>query len=216
MKFPNAYQGLKNVFTAQILMLISIGCSVVGALTGGIGVVAGSVVTGLGGGVIVLGALVLMLLSLIFTLVGLSRASRDETGFRGAFYCTLIDLILTVIVNVLVSLGIGGSVLKSIADIISLILDILVIAYIFKGIDVLAGKLGREDVSGTGHSVIVYLWVVYAVTIFCDMMNLLFPAAAVLMGVLGVVSFLAGIAMIIGYILYLVHLNRSIQMLKES
>ena len=216
MKFPNAFQGLKNVFTAQILSLIATGCTVLGAITGGLGVVAGSLATGLGGGVLVLAALVLMLLSLIFTLMGLSRASRDEAGFKGAFYCSLIQLILVLLLNIIMAFGIGGSVLKGVTNIITQILSILVIAYIFKGIDALAGKLGREDVSSAGHSVIVFLWVVYAVTIFCDMMSLLFPAAALFMGVIGVISFLAGIAMIVGYILYLVHLNRAIQMLRES
>ena len=214
MTFPNAYQGLKNVFTAQILSLISTGCTLIGGLTGGLGVIAGSVATGLGGGVLVIGALVLSLLSLIFTLMGLSRASRDEGAFKGAFNCSLINLIVTVILNILMAFGIGGSVLRSISTIISLILTILMIAYIFKGIDNLAGKLGRSDVSAAGRSVLTFLWVVYAVTIFCDLMILLFPTAVVFMGIMGVISFLAGIGMIIGYILYLVHLNRAKQMLQ--
>ena len=214
MTFPNAYQGLKNVFTAQILSLISTGCTLIGGLTGGLGVIAGSVATGLGGGVLVICALVLSLLSLIFTLMGLSRASRDEEAFKGAFNCSLINLIVTVILNILMAFGIGGSVLRSVSTIISLILTILMIAYIFKGIDNLAGKLGRSDVSAAGRSVLTFLWVVYAVTIFCDLMILLFPTAAVFMGIMGVISFLAGIGMIIGYILYLVHLNRAKQMLQ--
>ena len=150
----------------------------------------------------------------IFTLMGLSRASRDEEAFKGAFNCSLINLIVTVILNILMAFGIGGSVLRSISTIISLILTILMIAYIFKGIDNLAGKLGRSDVSAAGRGVLTFLWVVYAVTIFCDLMILLFPTAAVFMGIMGVISFLAGIGMIIGYILYLVHLNRAKQMLQ--
>lgn len=212
MTYPNAYDGIKKVFTAQILALIGAGCTLIGAFAGGLGIVAGSLATGISGGVFAIAALVLSILALVFTLVGLSRASKDEEIFRLAFIWSLISLIVSVIGNLMSLCGIGGSALSSIANLIVTILGLIVIHYIFKGIEKLAYNMNREDVAAAGRGPLILLYCAYGVTIFCSLMSLIFPAATIL-GMLGILSFLASIAMLVGYILYLVHLDRAKKML---
>ena len=215
MTFPNAFEGIKKVFLAQILALIGSGCSIIGSVTGALGLVAGSTATGVGGGLFVLAGVVLSLLSLIFNLIGLSRASKDEETFKKAFFVSLVSLILSVILSIFSIAGIGGSVLSGLSNIITTVLGIILIAHIIKGIWSLAQKMGRNDVADKGQRLLSFLWAAYGVTIFCYVMMLLFSSSAGVLSVIGILSFVSGIAMIVGYILYLVHLNRAKNMLAE-
>lgn len=212
MRFPYAYEGIKRVFTGQILNLIAVACTILGGLVGGIGAVAGSLATGLGGGVFLIGSLVLSILSLIFILIGLHRASKDEAAFKPAFIMSLLSLILTVVLAI-ISVFDPTRVVNGISKLVSLVLGILVIAYVFKGIENLAVKMEREDMVSSGKKIMVLLWIAYGVSIFCSLLSLLFPYAAGLLGVLNILSFLASIAMIVGFILYLVHLSKAKNML---
>ena len=213
MTYPDAYDGVKKIFTAQILALIGTGCTVFGALIGGVGLVFGSLASGIGGGVIVVASFVLAILALVLTLIGLNRASRDEEIFRKAFIWSLVSLIVSVIGDLLSLFGVGGSVLENVFDLLTLIFGIVVIAYIFKGIESLAYRLARNDVATSGHNVLVLLYIAYGVTIFCRLMALISLSSPGVLSILGIISLLAGIAMIVGYILYLVHLNKAKNML---
>lgn len=214
MKFPNAYDGISKVFTAQILALISTGCTILGGLTGGVGLVAGSVATGLGGGLLVLAALVLSVISLVINLIGLHKASLDEELFKPAFTLSIVNLVLSVL-NTLISLFGASAVLRNIISLLVEIIGVFIIAYIFKGIASLAQKLNREDVAASGRAILILMYIAYGATIFCDLLELLFPTALGLLTFLGILAFLAGIATIVWYILYLIHLNKAKKMLAE-
>jgi len=211
MTFPNAYEGLKKVFTAQILALISSGCYILGSIIAVIGGVTSSLSGLAGGGIFVLGGLVLSLLSLIFNLVGLSRASKDEPQFRTAFILSLINLILGIVVSFIMALTVGSS--STVSSLISEIFGILIIKFVFGGIFSLAEKLGRQDMIEYGNKLLIFLYVVYGLSIVLYILQLIFNSSLRMMATVSIMSLLSGIAAIVGYILYLIYLNRSKNML---
>ena len=77
MKFPNAEKGIRKIFTAEILGLISaIGVAITAILASNMEDAASSLKVA----IIVCGALtgVLMLISYIINIVGVTQASKDE------------------------------------------------------------------------------------------------------------------------------------------
>ena len=211
MTFPYAHEGIKKVFTAQILVLISAGCALLGGLISGVSVIGGSLAGAGGGAVFLMGAAVLSILSLIFNLIGLNRASKDESSFKTAFICTLISLIVSILFNIISSFNEG--VWSDISTIITTVLSIVITVYIFRGTGNLAARLGNSDVPVFGKPIMVLLITVDAVTIFVTLMSMIVSVYSFLSFV-GVVSTLASIASIVGYILYLVYLNRAVHMLE--
>ena len=214
MTFPNAYDGIKKVFTSQILLLISTGCYLLGAIIAAIGGVSGSVAGVAGGGVFIVGGAVLSVIALIFNLVGLSRASHDEQQFRPAFILSVISLILSIVLTI-VSLF-TGSIVSTIGSLITQILGILVIRYVFTGISSLAEKLGRNDLVEYGRKLFTFICVVYCVAILMNILQLIFSSSIAMVATARVMSLLANIASIVGYILYLVYLNNAKNMLMKQ
>lgn len=211
MTFPNAFAGVKKVFLAQILSIISMGCTLIGGLVGGVSIVGGSA-AGVGGGAfLVIAALILSLLALIFNMIGLSVASRDEDSFKNAFYCTLVNLIVSIVFAIIGAFA--GGIWTSISTIITTALGIAVLIYVFRGIGNLAVRLGRDDVPRFGKPVLILLVIVNAVTIFVTLMNLINTSYS-FYRFLSVLSTIAAIADIVGIILYLIYLSRAKNMLQ--
>ena len=92
MTFPNAANGMKKIYVAEILALVAALCTglmliitaftlssaqslnISGALTGGIFLLFFG-----------LGAFVLLVLALIFNMIGIASAKKDETGEKKNF-----------------------------------------------------------------------------------------------------------------------------------
>lgn len=222
MKFPNAYQGVKKIFTAEILSLIGSACMIIfavfglvavaglvgasgdAAITGGIG----AVVFGLAGGV-------LSLLGLIFLLIGTKRAAADEPLFDQAFIYAVCSLILTVastIISMIWTTGAWDNLSGTIANIFSLIATI----YIVNGVQNLANKLNRPDMVAKGNTYMTLLIIVYSIQIIVRVIPVFFGANAATSSVVGVLSLIAEIISLIVYILYLIFLGKAKKMLKEN
>ena len=107
----------------------------------------------------------------------------------------------------------AGSVVSAISALITQILGILIIRYVFAGISSLAEKLGRTDIVESGRKLLTFLIVVYGVSILMSLLQLIFSMSLAMAATTSIMSLLANIAAIVGYILYLVHLNNSKNML---
>ena len=222
MKFPNAYQGVKKIFTAEILSLIGAACMIIfavfgvvalagmatasgdTALTGGIGLA----VFGLAGGI-------LSLIGLLFLMIGTKRAAQDEPIFNQAYMYILCSLILTVASIVISSIWIYGTwdnMSTTIANILAMIATIFIIS----GVQNLAKQLNRPDMVAAGNTYMILLIVVYAVQIIVRIIPVFFGANAAASRVVGILSLAAEIASLIVYILYLVFLGKAKKMLAEN
>ena len=222
MKFPNAYQGVKKIFTAEILSLIGAACMIIfavfgvvalagmatasgdTALTGGIGLA----VFGLAGGI-------LSLIGLVFMLVGTKRAAQDEPIFNQAYMYILCSLILTLASIIISSIWIYGTwdnMSSTIANILAMIATI----FIVNGVQSLANKLNRPDMVAQGNTYMILLIIGYAIQIIVRVIPVFFGAGAATSIVVGILSLAAEVFALIVYILYLVFLGKAKKMLAEN
>lgn len=210
MKFPNAYKGIKNIFTAEILAVVGIlllgiaamsgAVAVAGAAAGEEGValasIGGLAVAGLGGSIVII-------VGFILNLVGLSQASKDEQQYiKTAFILTIVGLVCSVI-----SAFIGNATVVNIFRTISDVAGIIAILYVCKGIMVLAEQLGNQDIAAFADKVQWLIVIVYAVGIIVGLLPLSTAA--------GVIAIIAMILKIISVVIYLMLLARAKNMLKE-
>ena len=222
MKFPNAYQGIKKIFTAEILSLIGAACMIIFAVFGVValaGMAAASGDTALTGGiglaVFGLAGGILSLIGLLFLMIGTKRAAQDEPIFNQAYMYILCSLILTLASIIISSIWLYGTwdnMSTTVANILAMIATI----FIINGVQNLAKQLNRPDMVATGNTYMILLIVVYAVQIIVRILPVFFGANAATSRVVGILSLAAEIVSLIVYILYLVFLGKAKKMLAEN
>ena len=157
MKFPNAAKGIKKLFTAEVLYLISvilIGLGTIFALVsqskeGFSAVILSSVAVG---GVIAIVALVLQI-------VGVIQASKDEASFKGVIYVTLFGIAVSVVASLLSALFRDNAILPSISNLVSSIVSVISTVLIILGICNLMNQIGKQDLVVKGGKVLrIIVW----------------------------------------------------------
>ena len=157
MKFPNAAKGIKKLFTAEVLYLISvilIGLGTIFALVSqsseGLAVVILSSVAV--GGVIAIVALVLQI-------VGVIQASKDEASFKGVIYVTLFGIAVSVVASLLSALFRDNAILPSISNLVSSIVSVISTVLIILGICNLMNQIGKQDLVVKGGKILrIVVW----------------------------------------------------------
>ena len=169
MRFPNAYKGVKNIYTSEILNLISAVLSsllVIAAavdkqrsLTGFVLVIA--LFAGLGS-----------IAALILQLVGIFQAAKDETSFEKARVSIITALVLSFLSAVY---GDDPAViavpLKLAASIASLCCGL----FIIKGIMNLSRRLHQVDMTDRGRRLYHFILIVACCGIGLDLINSILP-----------------------------------------
>lgn len=196
MMFPNAYEGFRRIFLAEVLTLIGIACSFIGTATGSY--------------FIYMMSSVMAIVSLVFILIGLNQAAKDQSSFRVAFILTFINLLLSIVLGVLSEFGLP--VLSPVSTIVSNGMSIAVDIMVFRGIKILAKKLYREDITKFGNIVLAILIIVNAITILVTLISF-FEFSVKIAAFLITLSFVTGILGIVAYVFYLIYLNRVKNML---
>ena len=114
MRFPNALEGVKKIYKAEVIGLIGALFGFVAAILALAGVSAGE--DGLGlvavGGILIIAMAVLLVISFIMNLVGLNKAKPDEENFKNA----LTMVIIGIIAGILLGATKEGTLLNSIGD----------------------------------------------------------------------------------------------------
>ena len=213
MTLPNAHKGVKKVFIAEILQIISLLLMVAGviSLIGAAGVVletgqaeeaAGVMATG---GIFTILALVLSILALVLNLVGLKQASKDEPDrMAKAFTCAIIALVLSIIVAICQCMEWEAAgffnVLVSLAQMCAIIFTIM-------GVSEVTQNIARQDVADMGPKIIV----IVAIAI----------VASIIVGIIGgqiggAVAVVALALMIVAYFVFLVFLGRATSALAKG
>ncbi len=157
MKFPNAAKGIKKLFTAEVLYLISvilIGLGTIFALVSqsseGLAVIILSSVAV--GGIIAIVALVLQI-------VGVIQASKDEASFKGVIYVTLFGIAVSVVASLLSALFRDNAILPSISNLVSSIVSVISTVLIILGICNLMNQIGKQDLVVKGGKVLrIIVW----------------------------------------------------------
>ncbi len=213
MQFPNAYKGIRRIFTAEILTMIS-GIILLLVLTVGSGVLdeftAGDMTT-VSGPVLAVASIsglasIFALVAFFMNIAGISDASKDEESFRRA----LIWLVIGIGASLVGSLATNmNEIIASFAGIISSLCEYMINYNVVTGIIHLAERMEDEHVSALGQKTIRLLGIVYAIVIIIQMVMIVMTVNAnsaaqnASVAVAVAVSVIAGIISMIAYVIYL-------------
>ena len=204
MKYPNAYKGVSQIYKAELIAILAVVCTGIGAILAifGVGVAdVGSQVVGAGfaisGALFVIATAVLMIISYILNIIGVGNASKDEQGFKSA----LIAIIIGIIGSIVAAIFTKNEVVVLIGQLISQICDILVFWFCIGGIRNLAERLRNRAIEDKANSFIKLVVGIYAVGIllgviaglvkFGDFMNGLVNVASVVCSIVAYLSYLS-------------------------
>ena len=217
MQFPNAHKGIGQIFTAEILTLISAILAIIAAAAAVVAMAAsevegaeeavGGFALGAGGFGLVAG--VLAIIAFILTIVGIKKASKDEPAFTNA----LLWLILGIVGAVVQSVGQSNDFVQLIGSILSSVGSMLSTYYVILGVIKLADRKHDAAVSAKGSRLIKIILAVYILALILTVIEGFAggtDGGVVVGGVLGIIAL---ILMIVAYILYLSLLSKAKKML---
>lgn len=124
-KYPNAADGLKLMFYAQIIVIVGAVLSLVPVL-GSVIVIVGSIVS----------------------LVGLYKTQADDSGYQMAFYVTIASIVVGVIKNFA-----GNGIFGSLVGIVNTVLNLAIIYYVCTTTSNLLHSVGNEALANRGITV---------------------------------------------------------------
>lgn len=222
MRYPDAHNGIKKVYTAEIMTLLSTVLLLVGSIVAVFGlsgsnagqisedIAAGSV---LGGGALLLIAGVLSLIALILNLIGLHSAAKDEKNLKTAFAMALAALIAALVSGCIGVSG-GQSLAGSLINELSSIFSLFVVFYVIRGVSNLAVSLNNTQLQARGKTVTTLILVCLAASLVFSIFRTI-SGSATMTAVTGVCAVLAALTAIIGYVLYLSFLKKAVRMLEQ-
>lgn len=220
MKFPHAAKGVKKLFTAEVLYLISvilIGVGTIFALTSG-GNVSGATAMLLATSVSIGG--ILAIIALVMQIIGVIQAAKDEASFRGVIYVTLFSIAVSIVASIFAAIFRTNTFLTSISNVVSAVVSVITTVLIILGISNLMSQLGKEDLAAKGTKIlriVVWLAVLSVIMRFIGIflpkdINDARPLAKVIILCL---SILAVVLEIVEYVLYISLLSKASKALNE-
>ena len=212
MTFPNAHEGVKKIRTAELLyLIIAIGGFITAIMitvataskdkskmTGGLAVLA----TALG---------IIAIVAFIINLIGLSKASKDDRGFKDALIFTLVGIIL----GALSSVFSKDPTITGVIDVVSNLINVLVMVFVVRGIMNLATKLGRNDMIDKGNGILKKVVVVHVIGLVINLIGTLLQRTDTVMTIAAVLLLVAGVIDVIVYFAYLKYLGKAVVMLEQ-
>ncbi len=233
MTYPNAFAGVKKIFSARILYLIATILLVGGAVYF---MISAKMITPQGldttvleqlmddpanaaktvgpASVPILVGVVLFIVAFIMELVGLGKAGKDEGAFRTGLWIAIIGVVAILALGFIKpekTVGAPTTVLEVVSNVISLLISVLVAFCIVKGIQNLAVKLDRADMLPQGKTINVFLWIQLVLCIVPVILPLFFESP-----VLSYVSMVGGLAGIIAFFMLLSYLGKAKNMLASK
>ncbi|MEE3467121.1 MAG: hypothetical protein VZQ83_01650 [Eubacterium sp.] len=170
MKYPNAANGVKKIFTSEILALIATLSAGISLLMGLLVVesaenISGGVVTdvnatgvlagGAGFVIFALGAAVLIIIALIINLVGLNKASKDEensSNFKTALFLIVVSIALSIAGSALSTSNPGLYKWLSVG---SELANLIATYFTLEGVAVISDQIGNAELAGKARKLII-------------------------------------------------------------
>ena len=224
MKYPNAYIGVKRLFTSRVLAMIGLCVLLVST---SIALVISAIpknsadsVTAAEGILAVLAiafmmvSCVIMVVSYILGITGLSRASVDEPAFRIALFATVANIIFYGFGSIFSSLQ--NYFMASLLNSFSTIADLIVFIYTIQGIRSLAIKLGDKDIDRRGNNLFKILLVTIIVEFIANLIVVIFQGANTAIVIAGIIAIVCVLLTIIQYFMFLVYLVKAKKMLANA
>ena len=205
LNYPNAAQGVKKLYVAEILSLI-------GSIILGVGIVFG--IDGLFNdvawmallSVALIGAAgVLLLISSINNLVGLSKASKDDQGYKAAFWMMVISMILSIIfcsISGVAKTMVSMNILANFCLNMSTVLELLSILLAIRTTEKLLVLKGDAILAATGEVSLFLMIAPFVVTVLLRIITFFTPAI-----IETILSIVATLVQVFGYLMYLSFLS---------
>ena len=209
MTFPNAADGIKKLFIAEVLALISsiaIACSVIFskpvvsgeevldfAATGSeVTIVA--ILLGIGG--------IIALIAYILQMVGIAKAAKDEETFKKALYLIIFSILFSIAGSVLAYFYPENTLLSNLGTVGTGVLDFLITFLVIGGIGMLGSKLNDEVLQDKSAKLLRIILLVIVLKVIGNIIVLIFKTnvTETVTTVLGVIIL---ILTLIQYIVYL-------------
>ena len=228
MRFPNAYAGVKKIFSSTILSIISGVCSIGMAIVGIIAFAAAIASIGgenaegamVGSGIAVIVFMfasgVLSILATIFLLIGLKRAGKDDENFNSGFITAIFVLIFTVVSTALGATNGGNNFYDDIAILIANILRITTTLFVTRGITSLAEQIGDQKMVNIGMRLYLAFSVVLIVSTILQIIGSIIQYNNVVASIAGALLIASAITNIVAFIVYVIYLGKAKKMLKEA
>ena len=221
--FPNAANGVKKIYTAEILMLIATLVSIIAAIAmviGGatavaaqeVGSNAAMVAAGgsiLGAGLFVFVAAVLSIIAFIMNIVGVKNAAKDEEQFKAAMTVIIIGIICALVTGLFRSVPLLAEIAKNVTK----ICEILTTFYILSGIIHLAEQLGDTEMSSRGQAIRKLILIIWVISLVINIISSIFTVAPAMTAIGGVLAIVALAISLVSYIMYLRLLSQARKML---
>lgn len=213
MFYTHARNGIKKIYLAQILSLISVFMT---------GVAAAYADQASGSGMntekaigIMLPILAVGLLKLAGSLVeffGLKEAAQDDENFKQGYTYALINIVCSIILAVLSVLNLKNETISDLGNSIRSIIQMIVTLYVVYGIRSIARELGNHEMDERGKKV----FFIYGVSIILS--SAIQLVAAFLKGsakipVLAILGAAVLALAVVGYFMYLSYLGKAKKML---
>lgn len=221
MRFPNGYNGVKKVFTAELLAMIGNVLALIAAIVGMVMLSAtgdntDAALASIGVyGIISIIAGIIAIVATILKLVGLSQAGKDDKQFKIAFIisiCALLLIVVTTIVKIFVTSGI----VDDIFDLLQRIATIVVIFLVIGGIQSFAIRLGDEKMLKKGNSIAWLIAIPYILGLLAALIGVIFGASNASTTIISVLGIVGAVLTVVGSIIYLVYLGQAKNMLAEK
>ncbi|MBQ7671408.1 MAG: hypothetical protein IJS45_11940 [Clostridia bacterium] len=214
MKFPNAYSGVKKIFSSEVLSIIAAVCLLLASFFAVIMVEAASEKSETGllasfsaTGIFTLASGIVGIIALVLLIIGVSAASKDEPTFKTAFTFIIVNLLASALALIPFS-----DVIKQIFNLASNVAGIFAAFYIIYGIQALAVKCGDAGVEKKGKTVIALILCTYIIALVATILG----SFVVTGTAANVVSLVGAIVDIVRLVIYVVYLAAAKKMLANT
>ena len=208
MQFPNALEGVKKIYKAEIIALIGAILGFVAALLSLVGAQSGSLGGLAGAGILIIAMSVLFIIAFIMNIVGLNKAKPDEENFKNALYMVFAGIVLSIVVGATKD----GTLIHTLGESLSNICNLLVNYLVATALLNLANRLGDDVVAKKAASVRTLLTIVWVIALVLNVMGDVLTSKAGIIAV--VLALIASVVEIIAYIVYLGLLSKARGMLE--
>ena len=212
MNFPHAAKGIKKLFIAEILCLVSV-------VSIGLGtILALFSAPNEGSGALVLTSIsigsFLVFLALILQIIGVIQAAKDEESFRIVIHVTLFSIAVSLITSALSVIFRDDAILPSVANLVSSVVAVITTVLIIIGICNLMNTLGKQDLVAKGGKILrIVVWLA-VLSLIMSFINIFLPnniedAKPLAKVIVICLTVLAVVLEIIEYVLYISLLGKA-------
>ena len=221
MQFPNAAKGVKKIYTAEILdllsnlfLLITAILAIVTAASASAESAGGAIAGGLGFVLFGIAALVLGVIAFFMSISGINAAKLDEPLFKNALIALIIGIVLQVVSG---SSLLPDGLVKELCGSLGYACDMLVTIYIVQGIGALAEKLANQELVAKCKSLVKLLETVWIVAVVLKAVGgVLAKVGTASEIVIAVIGAAAVVVSIVAYIIFLGLLKKGKEMLEAA